>query len=235
MRLHRFIGDFTLAPGRITTRDAGLANQLANVLRMRAGDAVVLCDGNGQDALATIVAIGRAEVEFDIQEIHPSVAEPTARVTLYLAVIKRENFELAVQKAVEAGVTAIVPVITSRTVKHGLRLDRLTKIAREAAEQSGRGTVPAISEPQKLDAAFAAANQQALRAFFDLGGAPAMAALVSAKAQEVELFIGPEGGWESAERESAEARGFHIMGLGARTLRAETAAIVATYLATSAS
>jgi 16S rRNA (uracil1498-N3)-methyltransferase len=229
MRLHRFIGDFDLGARRLAVRDAALANQLANVLRLDAGDEVMLCDGRGKEASATIVSLGKAEMEFDLSPATDCTTEPERRVTLCCAVLKRENFELVVQKAVEAGVAAIVPVLTHRTVKQGLRGDRLVKIAKEAAEQSGRGIVPPIGEPIALAKAFDLAHGKSA-GFFDFGGTDAAPALAAA-GPEVFLFIGPEGGWDEAESAEARKRGLGILSLGPRTLRAETAAIVATWLA----
>lgn len=231
MRLHRFIGEFDLSEERLKVRDVALANQVMNVLRMGEGDSLVLCDGQGTDALASIVSGGKSELELVIQERHASVPEPARHITLYAALIRRENFELIVQKAVESGASEIVPVLTARTVRQGFRMDRFMKIAREAAEQSGRGRVPGISEPLPFAKAVAVAAKDGALSFLDLGGAPAAKALSIVGAARISLFVGPEGGWEAEERELAEKHGALILGLGARTLRAETAAIVATYLA----
>jgi 16S rRNA (uracil1498-N3)-methyltransferase len=234
MRLHRFIGDFDFAAQRVVARDPSLAGQLKNVLRLAPGDAVVLCDGKERDARATIAAIGKATVDFDVVAVEDNRAEPDVAVTLYCAVLKRENFELAAQKAVEAGVSTIVPVVSRRTVKLDPRRDRALKIMKEAAEQSGRGIVPALAEPLTLPKALAHAEANGLNLFFELGAPPVAASVPSKAPARIGVFIGPEGGWEPDETALAKDAGCAVVGLGARTLRAETAAIVAVYLAVAA-
>lgn len=230
MRLHRFIVDATLAAGTVTVRDPGLRNQLANVLRFAVGDAVVLCDGKGTEAAAVILGYGAAAVDFAIDAVSRNDAESDVRVTLYCAVLKRENFEFVVQKATEAGAAHIVPVVTRRTVKTGLRADRLAKIAKEAAEQSGRGTLPAVAGPMPFKEALDDASACASNVLFELGGAAFDPAALAADRATVGVWIGPEGGWDDAEVEDCRRRGFAVAALGPRTLRAETAAIVATFL-----
>ncbi len=231
MRLHRFIGDFDFSSQRLSVRDAGLRNQLENVLRLEPGDAVELCDGAGKDARARVVAFGKATVDFDVDEVRANAAESPIDVVLYCAILKRENFEVVAQKATETGVRAIVPVLSNRTVKQQLRADRLEKIIREAAEQSGRGIVPSLREPLRFsDALDDAADGNASNVLFELG-ARQYAPAATAPGDRVGVFIGPEGGWDDAEVAAARKRGFLVAGLGARTLRAETAATVAVWLA----
>jgi 16S rRNA (uracil1498-N3)-methyltransferase len=231
MRLHRFIGDYDFGTTRLSVRDAGLRNQLENVLRLEAGDAVELCDGAGRDARATIAGFGKVTVDFDIEEVRQNTAEPAVDVILYCSILKRENFEIVAQKGTEAGIADLVPVLSARTVKQQTRADRLEKIMREATEQSGRGVVPALREPLRYaDALDDAANGNAANVIFALGAAP-YAPAPSAPGTRIGVFIGPEGGWEPEEVAAAQERGFLVAGLGARTLRAETAAAVATYLA----
>lgn len=231
MRMHRFIGNYVFSAKHLEVRDAELANQIKNVLRLVVGDAVILSNGAGKDAIAAITNIGRATVSFNLHDVFENTAEPAVEVTLYCAVLKREHFELVVQKATEAGVSSIVPVLTARTVKQGIRLDRLEKIAREAAEQSGRAKVPAISEPMKLSDAMMQAKEGGFVAFFDMGGEPATKALTTMHEKRIAVMIGPEGGWDPTESEDARRRGFAVLNLGNRTFRAETAAIIATHLA----
>lgn len=230
MRLHRFIVDAALAEGAVTVRDPGLRSQLMNVLRLAEGDAVVLCDGKGTEANATILGFGAGSVDFAIDAVTANGAESDARVTLYCAVLKRENFEFVVQKATEAGAARIVPVVTRRTVKTGLRADRLAKIAKEAAEQSGRGTLPAVSEPMPFKAALDDAAACLTNVMFEIGGSAFDPSSPAAGRSSVGVWIGPEGGWEEDEVAACRERGFAIATLGPRTLRAETAAIVATFL-----
>ena len=124
---------------------ADLSHQIRDVLKMEAGEVVDLMDGQGMEARAKIISTDGA-VEVEIDSLRHNQSEPTIKVILYCAVLKKENFELVVQKATEVGASEIVPIISERTIKTGLKRDRLQKIVNEAAEQSGRGVVPTIHE-----------------------------------------------------------------------------------------
>lgn len=235
MRLHRFIGDYDLRAGSLSVTDAGLANQLKNVFRLASGDAVILCDGRGHEAQAAIEGFGKASVDFAIEEVRPVDTESPVEVTLYCAVLKRENFDWVAEKAVECGVTTLVPVLSERTVKLGLREDRLEKIMREAAEQSGRGVLPQLAKAMTFKQAVSDASRQDLNVFFEIG-LPLFnqADITSRQARRVGVFVGPEGGWTEDEVEVAKVTGFLAAGLGRRVLRGETAAAVAVFLAATA-
>ena len=232
MRLHRFIGTFDVDAAHIDAQDSGLAHQIANVFRLRESDEVILCDGNGRERTFAIVELGKRQTSFTARGDVRTCPAPRREVTLCAALLRRENFELVVQKAVECGVTRIVPLVTRRTVKQAFRADRLGKIAVEAAEQCGRGFVPAIANTMTLEEALVVHAGAATKAFCDFGGMPAAKALQGSGAAV--LFIGPEGGWDAEERALAERRGCGIADLGAMTLRGETAAIVAAWLAVNA-
>jgi 16S rRNA (uracil1498-N3)-methyltransferase len=162
-----------------------------------------------------------------VDEVHEVKKEAPKEITLYLSILKRENFELAVQKATECGIGRIVPLLTEHTVKTGLKMDRLMKIAKEAAEQSGRGKVPLISEPKTfVDAVRDSVRQK--NYFFDIG---ARESFTPKSKEACGIWVGPEGGWGGKERMLAGDRKFIFTSLGPRVLRAETAAIVASFLA----
>lgn len=229
MRLHRFFLDVDLTRSPVTVGDADACHQMHRVLRLEAGDCVIVADGKGMEARARIERIDAKTVTFAFDAPRAVAAEPARFVTLYCAVLKRENMEWVVQKAVETGAKRIVPVLSSRTVKTGLKNDRLRKIAREAAEQSGRGVVPEVLEPMQFGEAVASAKGR--NVFFDFNGDARWTSGLGAAAG---CWVGPEGGWTAEERRAAEAAGFVIGSLGELTLRAETAAAVATYLAVQA-
>jgi len=224
MKKHRFIVELDLVPGPLELKDGELFHQWKNVLRIPVGGDVVLSDGKGREAEGRIVAYGRSSVTLELEEPEGTSSEGRA-VTLYAALLKRENFELVLQKATEVGVARIVPVVTARTVKLGFKMDRAKKIVREAAEQSGRATVPVVEEPTRFpDAVKHAAGPQA---FFHVVLRPTSYKLQPSSG----VWIGPEGGWTDEEVHAAREAGFDIASLGDLTLRAETAAIVASYLA----
>jgi 16S rRNA (uracil1498-N3)-methyltransferase len=228
MKTHRFIGDYNFDAAQITIADEEVVKQIRSVLRLAVGEQLILCDGRGQEALVTIETVGKNEIILKVEKVMENENEPAKHVVLYCAVLKRENFELVVQKATEIGVKESVPVITKRTVKLNLNLRRLEKIIKEAAEQSGRGVVPVLCEPIDFEKALEQAKDNEVNFFFDVSGEKLKAESYKLKAG---VWIGPEGGWDATELEAAKNADMQIATLGKRTLRAETAAIVASYLA----
>jgi len=205
-------------------------HQIKNVLRLGTGEEIILVNGQSQEAIVKIITYGKDFVSAEIQTVRENKNEPERRVILYCSILKRENFELVVQKATEVGVSAIVPVICEHTIKTGLKKERLVKIIKEAVEQSGRGMVPDLSEPISFEQAVKEAQQNDENFFFD----PSTSFRVDfdfKKKKTVGLFIGPEGGWGNFEIDLVRQRGFKMVSLGKLTLRGETAAIVASYLA----
>ena len=232
MKTQRFIGNFNLNNADLKVNDAELLNQLKNVLRLGLGDEVILCDGKLNEAIAKISEIGKDFISFRIIGISKNKNEPDGDDSLYCSILKRENFELVVQKAVEAGIKEIVPIVSERTVKLDIRKDRLEKIIKEAAEQSGRGILPELQNTTKLQEAVKNSEGNKINIFFDISGdiiRPSM--LNTGYKDNVGVWVGPEGGWTPEELELARNSGFKIISLGKLTLRAETAAIVGTYLA----
>jgi len=250
MKIHRFIGTFNLSKKELEINDKEIVNQMKNVLRLKVGELVELCDGKNISAIAEIVKIEKNSINVSIKEIVKDKNKTKNKVTLFCAILKKENFELVVQKTTECGVSKIVPIITSRTIKNGLNMERLRKIAKEASEQCGRTNIPEISEPIKFEEAIN--NLVGNTFFFDAGGEltfethcagwRAEHSKFSAEnyvrvlkdnsltAENFNLFIGPEGGWTEEEIEKSKKLNFKAASLGSLILRGETAAIVATYL-----
>jgi len=245
MRHNRFIGLFNLSQKNLRIEEADAVHQIGRVLRLKEGDAIVLGDGMGYEADAEIRAVEKDGVVVVIGEKRKNENEPLRRVTLYLALLKRENFEYAAMKATEVGVAAIVPVITARTVKTGLNAARVGKIMKEAAEQSGRGVVPELAPPLSFEEALAHAKKNDANLFFHTAYAGVGEEKISIAPEfvpeknlpatredaRVGVFVGPEGGWSNDEVAAARNAGCALASLGRLTLRAETAAIIATYLA----
>lgn len=234
MKLHRFIGDFDLSKKGLIITDSNVVAQIRRVLRLRVGDQISLGDGRGNEALVQIKAFKKGVVEVDILKVSKSNIESQIGVLLYCSILKRSNFDLVVQKATEVGVKEIVPLICKRTVKLKIRIERLEKIIREAAEQSGRGELPKLCEVMKFEEAIMRASDNDANFFFDKSGVK-LGSRVAEQGHKVGIFIGPEGGWEDSEIQLAKEKGFKIVNLGKLTLRSETAAIIASYLLVSAS
>lgn len=231
MRLHRFIGDFDCSLDVIKITDADVVNQIDFVLRLGIGDRVILGDGNGDECVGEISQRQKNEITVTVIERSRNVNDPTVHAVLYCAILKRENFELVVQKATEIGVAEIVPVVTTRTVKLDIKEERLRKIITEAAEQSGRGRLPVLHGPMRLIEALEHARDNDANFFFAFGDTPA-SDVMARVGNRRGLFIGPEGGWTEDEETAAHGAGHTFVSLGALTLRGETAAIVASYLGT---
>ena len=252
MKIHRFIGSFDLSKESLQITNTEIVNQMKNVLRLKVGELVELCDGKHISAIADICKIEKNSINVSIKEIIKDKNKAKNNVTLFCAILKKENFELVVQKTTECGVSKIIPVITSRTIKTGLNMERLRKIAKEASEQCGRITIPEILEPVNLEESLDLMRENDTNIIFNAGeelsfethctGWRAEHSKFSAEnyvrvskdnsltAEHFNIFIGPEGGWTEEEIKQTKSLNFKIASLGPLTLRGETAAIVATYL-----
>ncbi|MDE1970456.1 MAG: 16S rRNA (uracil(1498)-N(3))-methyltransferase [Patescibacteria group bacterium] len=233
MRIPRFIVAFDCSASRFIIPDHEVAHQIIRVLRRHEGDEVVLCDGAGNDTRAWIVGITRSEVTVEVLERMKNAREPIREVVLYCSILKREHFDCVAQKATEVGAREIIPLITSRTIKMELNAPRIEKIMKEAAEQSGRSFVPQFRASLRFEDAIAHALPNECNFFCDPHGEHPLveqAVEKSKSLKRVGVFIGPEGGWHDEERARAQENRFAIVTLGSTILRAETAAIVASYL-----
>ena len=229
MHCHRFvvIDDFNNKYLRIF--NPKILNQWQKVLRFKPGEQVILVNGLNQEAAAKIISLNNEFAEVEILEVRDNKSEPKIDTILYCSILKKENFEWIAQKATEIGIKEIVPLITKRTIKLNLNKERLEKIISEAAEQSGRGIIPVISNPMRFEEVIKFAQNNNLNLFFDPSGEPFSKTLVKTK-NKVGIFIGPEGGWDDEEIFIAKHNDFKIMSLGKLVLRAETAAVISSYL-----
>lgn len=228
MKIHRFFCQLKRDRDAVSFADADVEHQVLRVLKLRVGEIVTVLDGKGMEYDVELVQVDKRGVAGVVVAERKNLAEPDREVILYAAILKRENFEWAVQKAVECGVSKIVPIITQRTIKKDVKQERLQEIAKEAAEQSGRGRVPVVFEPMDFDEAVNAAEGKGY--FLDAGGK----ALEPVREPDdvVSVFVGPEGGWSDEERENAKRAGLTMRSLGPRVLRGETASALAVYLMT---
>lgn len=228
MRLHRFIGNFDLSKKSAEITDKAVINQIKNVFRLKPGSELMIANGEKREALAMITAISKAAISLDIVDVQENEKEPEIYGILYCAILKKENFELVAQKAVEAGISEIIPMLTTRTVKTALNIPRLEKIIKEAAEQANRGIVPKICPPIAFEDALRQTKNNDTNLFFRPSGLPMRETKIAGP--RVGVFIGPEGGWDDKETELAEKYQLNMATLGKLILRSETAAIIASYL-----
>jgi 16S rRNA (uracil1498-N3)-methyltransferase len=211
------------------------ARHLRDVLRLKAGDEVYVFDGRGREFRCTVSTSKRDAAELKIEaEVEPAKPESQLQLNLCIALLKGEKFDLVVQKATELGVKKITPLVTRYADIHlrdesdaTKRVARWQRIALEAAKQSGRAFVPEISSPVR----FEALDVDGLGVMFSERDGESLEHLTRQSAPpSVTALIGSEGGWSDEEIESARARKFHVITLGGRILRAETAAITVTAL-----
>lgn len=234
MRHHRFILPINFTTDIIVVEEYAIVHQMGRVLKLQIGEEVVIINGKGEEAICKILEINKSRAVLAIIEKRSITPASAREVTAYLSLLKRDHFEWAIQKATEIGVTKIVPIVSQRTIKLGARLDRLARIVHEAVEQSGRLDIPKIESNTKFsDAMSAALATHDKVIFFDFCENKFVAGEIT-NAKKVAIFIGPEGGWEAGERQLAQKKGCLVRSLGPTILRAETAALVASYIVVNA-
>lgn len=217
--------------GDYTVLDGENGRHASRALRMRVGEAVTLCDGCGTDYSGEIERISGDEVTVHIISRQKNESESTVRITLYAGMPKADKLDLIVQKATELGAVCIAPVMTARCVSKPdaksaeKKRERLKRIALEAAKQSGRGIVPDVCLPESFKSAVE--NAKGAKILFYEGGGRDIAACIPPRAEEIAVFIGPEGGFDADEVEFARAHGAETATLGPRILRTETAPLAA--------
>lgn len=260
MRLHRFyikgkrLGKIELSERFVLEAGesdavAGLLRQWKDVFRYITGNRVAIFDDSKKEYIAIIESLSDFKAELVILEkVFANGASDKKggtkagvdiggesiglkdQVWIFASIIKNDNFDFVVQKATELGVDVIVPIVSERTIKKNINLSRAQKIATEAAEQSGRVTIPEVLEPAPL--------KKALQDFLGRGGDVVVCSASSESQSWTKLksqlkkyplgfVIGPEGGWSPKEEEYFKASGFKLLSLGENILRAETAVVAA--------
>lgn len=234
MKIHRFLGNFNLDQDPIVLDQAELLNQFKNVLKLKVGEKVALGNGQKEEVLATIAQIQKSRIILKVDKKIKNKNESIHFAHLYCSILKKENFEWVVQKATEIGVSAITPLLTTRTIKQGIKLARLETIVREAAEQSERGIIPTINPIQNFKDLFnRPASGKEFNFLFDQSGdSEFLKNFKKHSFESLNLYIGPEGGWTEEEIKRAKGAGFKIVSLGQLNFRAETAAVISSYLLT---
>ncbi|MDD6966906.1 MAG: 16S rRNA (uracil(1498)-N(3))-methyltransferase [Firmicutes bacterium] len=209
--------------------------QHAKVLRLKPGERMLVCDGQGEEALCAVRQVGAAELELEVLERRESETEAAVRVSVYMAFPKADKLEHVIQKATELGAYEIVAFPSARCVSRPdekslkKKLERWQKIAASAAEQSGRGRIPEVVTLGSFKEALGRAKQadKALLFYENEHAVTLRMALESGAFQTVSLLTGPEGGLEEAEVDQARKAGLQVCTLGSRILRCETAPLCA--------
>ncbi|OBV11545.1 16S rRNA (uracil(1498)-N(3))-methyltransferase [Erythrobacter dokdonensis] len=217
-----------LGEGRSVALDGPQAHYLGKVMRVREGDVVILCDDVTGEWAARVTQAGKRDVVLEVAErLRPREAVPD--LWLCPALLKKDRFDLVLEKATELGAARIQPMLTRRCVADKLNAERARAITIEAAEQCARTALPALAEPVKLDALLAGWPEDRILFFADEnGGEPAAAAFTAGMGSPAAILTGPEGGFDDAERAAIRAHPLaRPVSLGPRILRGETAAIAA--------
>jgi len=208
-------------------------HQIKDVLRLKVGNEIELLDGSGKVYLAKIKSITNEKIITEIISTSQNTGENKIKVTLAQCLPKAKKMDLIIQKCTELGVHRIIPVLSERSIAKGEKLERWKKIAKEAAEQSGRSTMPEISNLTNFE------DLLKLRKDYDLALIPwelekekSLKSLLTTQppcpelcrgANNLLIIIGPEGGFSAAEINLAKESGFTPVSLGKRILRTETA------------
>ncbi len=232
--MRRFYAPVTNFDGSSVSLDLEETRHLRDVLRLCAGEQVMVFNGAGREYLCEIQSIGKHQTILQIiEEVAPKSAESRLELTLAVGLLKGEKFDLVVQKACELGVARIVPLKTKRadvrfkdSRESSKKLERWNKIAFEAAKQCGRAKLVDVAEPMAFEKFVETAT--GLRILFAESGGARFSGIHSDG--RITAVVGSEGGWEDAEIQLARSLNFQIVTFGGRILRAETAAIVVSAL-----
>lgn len=233
MAFSRLYVSSELQPGRQVQLDEDQTRYVGRVLRLRAGDALSVFNGNDGEFAATIMSIGKLTATIVLGEQIVADTESSLKVHLVQGVSRGERMDFVVQKATELGVKRISPVLTEFSVvkfdagRAKKRRDHWRKVAESACEQSGRIRPPLIDLPVALNAWLGDKPKDADIDLILEPGAPDALAKIGAPETKVCVLVGPEGGFSPSEYEDASIAGFTSVSLGPRTLRTETAALAA--------
>ncbi|MBR2970488.1 MAG: 16S rRNA (uracil(1498)-N(3))-methyltransferase [Clostridia bacterium] len=208
-------------------------NHVSVVLRARVGDILTLCDGDGFDYRYEITKIDKKSTSLKLLDKIKVESEPIAKIDLFVALLKADKLEWVCQKCTELGVSEIRPFMSDfvQVKRESVRPDRLNKIAKEAAQQCGRGRVPTVCEPIKFDQMLDALPCYDTVLFMYEKSGQKLPDIIKKDGKKIAIIVGSEGGFSDKEAEQIIARGVRPINLGKRILRAETACVVATALA----
>jgi 16S rRNA (uracil1498-N3)-methyltransferase len=221
--------------GQVVALPEDEAAHLTRVLRLTAGERVVVFDGRGHEFDATVERAARSEAHVAIGRARLALREARVALTLAQAVLKSDKMDDVVRDAVMMGAAAIQPVVSARSeitlaaLERGRRRERWQRIAVSSAKQCGRAVVPQVLDPAPFDVVVSPGPLGAAFMFFEPAAAEdvrPLAAISGAPPEEAAVFIGPEGGWAPEEIDRG-AQSAHLVTLGPRTLRADAMAVVA--------
>ncbi len=231
--MHHFFVNPEAVKSEIITITGTDVNHIKNVLRMKSGEQILLSDGQGQDFCCEIESLTEQEIIARIKDKTFERTELSGKFYLFQGLPKGDKMEFIIQKAVELGVTEVIPVHTRRTIvkldakKEEKRLERWKAISESAAKQSRRGIIPQITHVMNFSEALKYAESLDINIipyenFKDMTETKRVLDKIAPNIR-AGIFIGPEGGFEESEIELAMQQGVNPISLGRRILRTETA------------
>lgn len=201
---------------------------IQKVLRLRAGDAVTVCDGNGFESDAVILSLRKDGIDLKCKDPVRCASEPSVKITLFQSLPKSGKMETVIQKSVELGVSGIIPMLTERCVSQpkdsfSTRIERWQRVSEEAAKQSRRGIIPPVGELCTPDTIRFQDYDLILVAYENERSVTLKERLKGFTGSHVAIIIGPEGGFSDEEIGRFKEHGAAAVSLGPRILRTETA------------
>ena len=226
-----FVRPEDISGGKIYITDRGDIHHMKKVLRLAYGDEVDISDGAVWEYRARIEEIGENQAVLTIVDKQKFAREPHIRITLFQGIPKAGKMEGIIQKSVELGASKIVPVLTRRCISRpkdfAKKLERLNKIALEAAKQSGRGIIPEVMPIIDFKTAVSQMSETDCPVMLYEEGGVRFSELETEGKKSFSLLIGSEGGFDPEEAEYAKNAGINTVWLGERILRCETAPLTA--------
>jgi 16S rRNA (uracil1498-N3)-methyltransferase len=225
MRLHRFYVNKPLGEELVVDslgEEKELLHQWTSVFRFKSGDEVFLFSDRdpGTDHLYRLQSLSKSDAHLHRVSTSSNIV-PKRSLTLVMALVKKDTFETVVRQATELGVSRVIPLLASRSEKKNLNFERLRVISIEAAEQSGRGTLPAIEGVSSFEQAVEMTEGE-----LNIVGSLRRSEETASVGEETALWVGPEGGWtEEEEHRMVEELGFTPLRCADTVLKADTAAV----------
>ncbi len=237
--MHRFFVDSKNIGEETIEIDGEDVKHIANALRLEVGDEIEVCDKLSMDYRCKIQEISKENIICEILETYKSRGESEIEVVLFQGLPKSTKMELIVQKCTELGIKKIVPLMTTRCVaklndrkKEDKKIERWAKISEEAAKQSKRGIIPEISNAMSFKQALEhlKSEDMVIVPYESEEDIELKSVLKNCKSSKINIVIGPEGGFDESEIEDLKKINAHIVTLGPRILRTETAGFTTTAL-----
>jgi len=227
-KMHWFLVDKISEDSHFVLNHIPLLHQFNKVLKFHQGEKVVLFDGKGTLAKCEIEKLDKKQCEFHVYEKEVKQRKENKTINLYFGIPKKNKFETILEKGVEVGVSSFTPLITERTEKLNIKKERAEKILIEASEQSENPFLPSLCDSTDLKDVIQNLNSKNTFVFHTSG--EQLETKKSKLFDEINILIGPEGGWSEEEIKIFKDKNFDLYKVGDSVLKTETACIVIPFL-----